>query len=286
LRDAGPGLVASYVLTPQRRGRLRPRQSTDGEPPPVLATPRLAALAGGQGGLLPLQIAGGTVPVRVAGVVERFPGATGDVLVGDLGALQTAIGTEVPGAARTSEIWLEVPSGSAKAVDAALARPPFRALQSLSRRALEADARRDPLAHGTLVALLAAASVALLLAVAGLVLTVRTDLRDDRGELHDLETEGMLPSILARVVRARALVVALASLVAGAGVGLLLALLVTRIVTVTARAGAAEPPLATAFDARILLAGAGAFLLASWLFLVVATRRMSADVAMPFGGRP
>jgi hypothetical protein len=285
VRAAGPRLVASYVLTPQRSGRLRPRQSTDGDPPPVLATPRLAELAGGPGGLLPLQVGGGTVPVRVAAVVERFPGATGDVLVGDGGALQTAIGTEVPGAARTSEIWLEVPSGSADALAAALARPPFRALESVSRRALEADARRDPLAHGTLVALLAAAAVALLLAVAGLVLTVRTDLRDDRGELHDLETQGALPSLLGRIVRARGMVVAVASLVAGAGAGLLLALLVTRVVTVTARAGAAEPPLAAAFDVRILVAGAAAFLLASWLFLALATRRVTADAAAGFEER-
>ncbi|HEU0335393.1 MAG TPA: hypothetical protein VFR43_02500 [Gaiellaceae bacterium] len=286
VRAAGPRLVASYVLTPQRRGRLRPRQSTDGDPPPVLATPRLAELAGGPGGLLPLQVGGGTVPVRVAAVVERFPGATGDVLVGDGGALQTAIDTEVPGAAGTSEIWLEVPSGSAGAVDAALSRPPFRALESLSRRALEADARRDPLAHGTLVALLAAASVALLLAVAGLVLTVRTDLRDDRGELHDLETQGALPSLLARFVRARGMVVAIASLVAGAGGGLLLALLVTRVVTVTARAGVAEPPLVATFDVPILVAGGATFLLASWLFLVLATRRVTADVATGFEDRP
>ena len=61
-------------LTLARTPFLRPRQPTDESPPPVLATPRLAELAGGVGGQLPLQIGGGSVPVQVAGVVDRFPG--------------------------------------------------------------------------------------------------------------------------------------------------------------------------------------------------------------------
>ena len=210
--------------------------------------------------------------MRVAHVVERFPGVTGESVVGDAAALEVAINVEAPGAARTSEVWLEVPSGRDDAVAAALARPPFRSLETVSRKELEQDARDDPLGHGTLVALAAGALVALLLAAVGLALTVRSDLRDDRGELYDLEAQGAPPALLARVVRARALVVALAGVAAGALVGALLALLVTRVVSVTARATAPEPPLVTTFDARVVAAGALAYLLLATLLVVLATR--------------
>ncbi len=263
-----------------RRGCAHPRP-TDEEPPAVLATPRLAALAGGVGGILPLRIAGASVPVRVAEVVERFPGSTGESVIGDAGALEVAINVEAPGAARTSEVWLEVPSGHDEAVAAALARPPFRALESISRRELEAGARNDPLGHGTLFALGAAALVALLLAAVGLALTVRSDLRDDRGELYDLESQGAGPALLRRVVRARALVVALAGLAGGALAGALLALLVTRVVSVTARATAPEPPLATTFAAGVVASGAVAYLV-----LAVAPRRARHPWCVPRRARP
>ena len=57
-----------------------------------------------------------------------------------------------------------------------------------------AEARDDPLGHGTLLALDSAAVVALLLAALGLALTVLSDLRDDRGDLYDLESQGAEPT--------------------------------------------------------------------------------------------
>jgi hypothetical protein len=273
VRMDGADLVVSYVVTPQRDARVRAAQVTDGSPPAVLATPRLASLAGGVGGLLPLRVGGATIPVRVAAVVDRFPGATGDVLVGDDAALATAVNAEAPGVARPNEAWLDVPPAAVPAVERALAKPPFRALESISRRALESDARRDPLAHGTLLALLAGAAIAFVLAVAALLLTVRADVRDDRGELHDLEAQGARPSLLRRVVRARALVVSVASLVAGLATGALLAALVTRMVTVTARAGVAEPPLATSVDLWVIALGCALFALFGGLLVATATRK-------------
>ena len=99
---------------------------------------------------------------------------------------------------------------------AALARPPFRGVEAVSRQALLDEARDDPLGHGTLIALDSAAVVALLLAALGLALTVLTDLRDDRGDLYDLEAQGAEPSLLRRIVRVRALVVGIAGVLAGA----------------------------------------------------------------------
>ena len=99
-----------------------------------------------------------------------------------------------------------------------------------SRLALEEDARRDPIAHGTLLALIVAALVALGLALAGILLTVLGDLRDERGELFDLEAQGASPGLLRRLVRLRALTITVAGLLAGAVAGSALAAVVTDLV--------------------------------------------------------
>ena len=213
-------------------------------------TPRLAELAGGVGGELPLQIGGGSAPVQVAGVVERFPGATGETVVGDRGALRDRDQHRGPGAARENEVWLDVAPERVRAVADALARPPYRRSRRRSRADVEAEARRDPLAHGTCSRSVATALVALVLAALGLALAVRSDLRDDRGEHYDLEAQGSSPALLRRVVRTRAAAVSVAGLAAGIATGLALLALVTRVVSVTARGGAAEPPLAAVVDPR------------------------------------
>jgi ABC-type antimicrobial peptide transport system permease subunit len=150
-------------------------------------------------------------------------------------------------------------------------------LSATTRTELEKDARRDPLARGTLLALSAAAVIALLLAASGLALAVRSDLRDDRGELYDLEAQGASPRLLRRVVRFRALALSVAGLVAGAVVGVGLVALVTRVVAVTARGGAAEPPLAATLDPVVVVSGGAAFVLLAVILVGATTRRAFAE---------
>ena len=128
--------------------------------------------------------------------------------IGDITSLATAVNTQVPGAGETNEIWLDVPSGGDDAADGTRSPSRRSAASSRSRgRTLLDEARDDPLGHGTLLALDSAAVVALLLAALGLALTVLSDLRDDRGDLYDLESQGAEPRLLRRIVRVRALVV-------------------------------------------------------------------------------
>jgi hypothetical protein len=267
------GLDLDYRISLQNDSRVRARQASDGSLPAVLVTPRLAALAGGVGGTLPLEIGGRRVPVHVAAIVDHFPGTSGEAVIGDVTSIGTAVNTLVPGAGETNEIWLDVPPGDTDAAMATLSRPPFRGLESISRAGLVAEAKDDPLGHGTLLALDSAAIVALLLAALGLALTVLSDLRDDRGDLYDLESQGAEPSLLRRIVRVRALVVAVAGVLAGAVAGGLLALLVTRVVTVTARATSSDLPLRTTFDLRVLVVAAIAYLLLAAALVGVSTRR-------------
>jgi hypothetical protein len=267
------GHTVRYTLTNTVVTRIRPRQPYDDGPVPVLATPRLAAAAD-SAGVLPLQIAGERVSVRVVGTVRRFPGVDGQAVVGDGGALAAIVNLAQPGAARVNEVWLGLRDPNrAAAVDRALAAKPFNVLAIESRRALEADARRDPIAHGTLIALAVAAAVALLLALAGILLTVVGDLRDERGELFDLEAQGASPSLLRRIVRLRAASIAVAGLVAGALTGVALAAVVTDLVGLTARATAAEPPLVLAVDLVAVLGAALIYVVIAAVLVLVVTRR-------------
>ena len=267
------GDTIRYTLTNAVTTRIRPRQPAYRKPLPVLATPRLAAAADSHG-LLPLQLAGERLTVRVAGTVRRFPGVDGQAVVGDAEALEGAVNLERPGAARLNEVWLRLRDPErADAVARALAARPFNVLEVESRRALEADAGRDPIAHGTLLALAVAAAVALGLALAGILLTVLGDLRDERGELFDLEAQGASPSLLRRIVRTRAFAVAAAGLLAGALTGVALAAVVTDLVGLTARATAAEPPLVLEVDVLVVLGAAVLYALAAAALVVLATRR-------------
>ena len=267
------GRTVRYTLTNTVVTRIRPRQPTDRAPVPVLASPRVAAAADGRG-LLPLQIAGERVTVRVVGTVRRFPGIDGQAVVGDAEALAAAVNLERPGGARLNEVWLRlVDPARAGAVDRALAAKPFDVLAIESRRALEEDARRDPIAHGTLAALAVAATVALGLALAGILLTVLGDLRDERGELFDLEAQGASPSLLRRIVRLRAAAVAVAGLAAGALTGVALAAVVTDLVGLTARATAAEPPLVLAVGLLGVVGAAAVYIVVAAALVLVVTRR-------------
>jgi hypothetical protein len=281
VRPTPNGVGIRVPLTLQRTSGLRAPQPTDESPPPVLVTPRLAELAGGIGQVMPLQIGGGSVSVSVAGIVERFPGTEGDVVVGDRIALRTAINAAAPGAARENEVWLDVEPERAENVARALTQAPFRVLQPTVRSQVEEEARRDPLAHGTLLALVGTAAVALLLAALGLALAVRADLRDEGGEHFDLEAQGASPALLRRVVRARAATVSAIGLVGGIATGVALLPLVTRVVTVTARGGDAEPPLAVVVDPILVLGGIAAFAIVSAMLVGGATRHAFAGERGP-----
>ena len=278
---AAGGLRVDYLLTPQRLARLRPRQPTDSAIPRVAVTPALAELAGGVGGTLPLRIDGELVDVKVAGVVDRFPTVRGDLVVGNRDALTTAVATVAPGSTRTSELWLDVPAAERDRVATALARRPYGALAVASQTAIESDARRDPLGHGTLLALGASSLVALILAVIGLALAVRGDLRDERGELVDLEALGASPSLLRRVVRLRAVLVLVGGLIGGVAAGAVLASLTTRVIQVTARAGNAEPPLVTVVDPLVLVLGLLALLGACTVAVALVSRAAFSDPRGP-----
>jgi hypothetical protein len=277
----GSGPTLRYVVTSQAAARFRARQATDGAPIPVAASPALAAAAG-PGGILPLSVTGEPLRARVVAVVDRFPTVAGNVVVADGDTVTTALNAEVPGSALPNELWA---GGDPATLRRELARPPYDALSLESRSDILASLRSEPIARGSLVALAAAALAALALALAGLALGLLSDLRDEQGELFDLEAQGAEPETLRRHLRLRTLALAGFGLVGGLITGAALSLLVVSLVRLTASATAAEPPLVLATPWTFLALAVATYAAAATLLAVGLTAGAfrSARVARPAG---
>jgi hypothetical protein len=248
LRPSAGGI--HYVVNRAADSVLRPREPLEGVPVPVIASPAVARAAGADG-TLTLHVGNDAVPAVVVAASRSFPSVDGDFVVADLPTWLAAANTVEPGTSVPGELWLDAPPSAA----AKLAQPPFSTLQVSSQRAVEADLRSDPLARGSLALLLATGFVAVILAVVGLLLAIVGDVRDESGELFDLETQGASPRELRRHLLFRAGVVGVVGLGGGLVAGAVLGALVVAVVTVTAGAERALPPLELVLDWRIAAAG-------------------------------
>ena len=230
----------------------------------MIASPAVAAAAG-PGGHLTLDFFNTQVAGRVVGVARRFPsiGESEEFVVADEGALATALDADAPGTGAPGELWLSVPEAETDDVGQALSRAPFSQLEPTWQQQLYETAHGDPLARGVATVLGAAALVALVLAFAGLWVTVLSDLRDERDTFFDLEVQGAGPETLRTHLRIRALVLLGFGVLGGAILGFVLSRLVVSLVQVT---GAATDP----FPPLVLDAGLAA-VAAALLLLVIAS---------------
>jgi hypothetical protein len=243
-----------YLLTLEQGFRLRPRQPTDGVAVPVIASASLARDAGGSAAL-PVYVGTARVNVRIVATARLFPSASGDFVVADRGRIETALNSAVPGLALADEAWVGGPAGLGPRLAEAGPVP----VRVNSRRALEAGLRDDPLARGSLLVLAAAAAVALALSLVGLALMLAVDLRDETGELFDLETQGVGPPGLRRHLQLRAAAVVLAGLVGGLAIGTVLTLAVLEALAVSANSTEPVPPLVLEADWAVLAVAFAAF---------------------------
>jgi hypothetical protein len=250
-----------FLATSDLQPGFRIKQPLDGKAVPVVVSPALAA-ATGASRLLPIEVEGTPVLARVVGTANRFPSIDGDFVVADREALATAMNSNQPGTAVTTEIWLgaQPPPGA-----------PFDVLHVTTRASVEAGLAGDPLARGSLLALMVAALAGVGLALAGLFLVVVADLRDERGELFDLEAQGATPVTLRRHVRLRAALLVALGLAGGIATGAVLGVLVVSLVEVTANATAPQPPLVLSIDWGALGLGLLVYLAAAAVLVSAAT---------------
>jgi hypothetical protein len=168
-----------------------------------------------------------------------------------------------------------VPPHERAAVSSSLARPPFSSLAAASRTGLEHELRASPLSRAIEVALAAGALVALGLAVCGIWLTLLGDVADERGELYDLEAQGVTPAELRGQLRLRIGILAVLGVVGGIALGLVLASEVVRLLQVTAAGAVPIPPL-------VREEGWGAALLALLAFALVGAALVETTVRRAF----
>jgi len=273
----------AYTLTGQADAWFRPRQRLDGVPVPALASPRLSALAD-ERRRLALQIGGVSVVFRVVAAAPRFPSTRGDFVVADRGTLESALNAVEPGGGFATEAWVNARhEADEPRVRALLRQAPFDALQLDSRVERERALRDDPLSRGSLSMLALGAVAALLLALLAVALGTVADVRDDRAELLDLESQGASPTLLRTLVRARQAVVAVVGAAGGIASGAVLAALVVDVVAVSASGEPPVPPLQLLVAPAELAAGAVAVLAAGTGLVLVLTWRSFRD---PDAGRP
>ena len=194
--------------------------------------------------------------------------------IADRDSLLTALNAAEPGTGATNELWVQTsPQASREEVSRRLRRAPFDVLALTDQHRLERNLRNDPLARASQLILVVAAIIAALLAFLGLALGVVSELRDERGELFDLESQGFGPAQLRRQLRLRAATVVGFGLAGAAALGFGLSLLVIAVVAVTANVGEPEPPLVLAVDWPILIGILAAPVAASAIFVGAVTSR-------------
>jgi hypothetical protein len=254
------GRVLHFVVNNAADAILRPHEPLDGELVPVVVSPRVVRAAG-PGGTLALRVENSVVDAKIVGTTRYFPSVDGDVVLADLATWVAAANALDPGTTAPSEVWLQ--------------HAPRRALplEIVSQRAQEHELTADPLARGSIALLAVTALVALVLAAVGLLLTVVGDVRDDRAALADLSAQGATPHDLRRHVLLRASVVGALGLGGGVAAGAIVGALVVAVVTVTAGAQAALPPLALTFDWVLVVAALGGVVVAAGAGAAAAARR-------------
>jgi hypothetical protein len=279
--------VIQFTLSDSVETIIRPRQVTDALPVPVITSRRLAELAGPDA-ILPLQVAGVPLRVRIVGTARRFPSTRRDFAVADRRFLETALNVAVPGAGVVSELWLDVghSRGSRELVER-LRRAPWDVLVADARSEREASLRADPLARMSLLLLVLGAVAAIALALVAVTLAALGDVRDDRPDLHDLETQGAAPLTLRRVARFRQLAVVVFGVAGGLVAGLALTKLVIATVVVAAGGERPQPPLVLTVDVASVAVATGALAAISALIvLFVTVRAFAGPEAGRAGERP
>jgi hypothetical protein len=274
-------LTIRYLLTQEQPFRLRPRQPTDGIPVDVIACDSLADRVG-EGRVVPLTIGSAVVDARVVASASFFPSLSCPFVVADEGELETAVTASAPGAAVPDEAWIAGPPGLSADLERAARGTPVAVA---SRRALEAELRDDPLARGTVAVLAAGGLVALALAVIAVLLVVSVELRDEPGDLFDLESQGLAPASLRRQVILRLASLAAFGVVCGLVTGAVLTAVISELVAVGAGRSIPVPPLRLHVAWPELVLALLAFAIALGVTLWVATRRAFSGLVPRSEGR-
>ena len=154
---------------------------------------------------------------------------------------------------------------------AVLSRPAFARSRTSFRGDLRAALDREPVARASILALLASASHGFRARSRRSCTRAQYRYPRRAAELFDFEAQGATPALLRRHLRLRSLGVLGFGVLFGLGLGAILSRIVVDVVRVTAGGELPEPPLLLSFDWPLLLGGIGLFVLVAIVVSMVVT---------------
>lgn len=222
---------------------LVPGPAPAAEVPGIATRAYLAAIGGAVGDLVPVQLDGSTVPVRVTAAIGSLPVAGDTAIAVDLatvGRVLAATGTELP---MPAEWWL--PAGSADDPAPARAAAELRsgagAQQVRLREEVAATLLDDPLSAGPQGALAALAVACAVLAAIGFAASATAAARERARESSVLLALGTRRRDLARTATAESCVLVGLGTAVGVGLGVAIVHLVVPLTVLTPAASRPVP---------------------------------------------
>jgi hypothetical protein len=255
---------------------VRPPARTDGLVLPAIVSPDLATDVNADGILNVVIGSSLTLHLKPVGVTTLVPSVVdpGRVVVVDLQPLLLAMNAHDPGTGMPNQVLIGTPSDTRTAeVVAALQRDPFPSLVIQSRPAIEAARASDPFAIGLVWGLAVGAIAGLVLSLMGVLLAAASELRDERGELWELEAQGTTPGALRALVVLRTVAMCAVGTVIGILLGLGLGWFVAASVGVGGEGAAPVPRLILVAPWGVIVAIAAALLLVIGLAVFALARR-------------
>jgi hypothetical protein len=267
---------------------IRPPVPTDDLVFPALVSRELADDVNAEGEIELLIGTGLPLRIHPIGTTTGMPSIVdqGSLVIVDLPPLLLAMNAHDPGTGLANQVLLGTPNDQRTAeVVAALAQDPFPSLVVASRPAIEAERSNDPFALGLVWALAIGAIAGLLLSFVGVLLAMASDLRDERGELWELEAQGTTPRSLTGLVVLRTIAMCVVGSVAGVAMGIALGWFVAVSVGVGADAGIPIPPLALVAPWGAVVAIPAALVLVIAIAVFTLARRHFTRMSLGMGVR-
>jgi hypothetical protein len=223
--------------------RLSTRASSTAEVPAMASTSFLRATGLTVGDRIGVSAGAHDITVRIAGSVGTFPPLDPDrpFLVVDEPTLDQIVFADDATTGIATEWWIATAPGQEAAVAAAIGAQPRIASQVISRSALAGKLASDPIALGVIGALGLGALAATLFATIGFLVSAAASANERLGEFALLRALGLSGRQLSAWLSFENACLLAVGLLAGSGLGLVLAWLVLPFSTLTA-SGAAPIP--------------------------------------------